>query len=109
MPGNGETVRMAKRIRTTNLEWSVGAAGPLLRLAADHDDTHWRDFARCQESDPDLFFPEIGDKAREAVAICAGCPVRNQCLNYAITHNERFGIWGGLSRHERQRWKRRAA
>jgi WhiB family redox-sensing transcriptional regulator len=35
--------------------------------------------------------------------VCAGCPVRLQCLEMALQNDERFGIWGGLSERERRR------
>ena len=111
MSGPGPAVRFAARIRHTDIAWSVGAAGPLLRVAADHDygDTHWRDFAGCAEADPELFFPEQGGDIRDARAICSKCPVRSQCLDYALQHDERFGIWGGMSERDRRRIKRQAA
>ena len=44
----------------------------------------------------------------EAKRICTTCEVRAECLEYALEHDERFGIWGGLSERERRRLKRRA-
>lgn len=66
----------------------------------------WGGLGACAGADPDLFFPERGASTREAKAVCAGCPVRLECLEHALTHNERFGIWGGLSRRERERLTR---
>ena len=43
---------------------------------------------------------------REAKRICLGCEVKDACLDYALAHDERFGIWGGLSERERRRLKR---
>ena len=40
-------------------------------------------------------------------SLCAVCPVRNDCLNHALTHNEEWGMWGGMTPDERQREKRR--
>jgi len=59
----------------------------------------------CAQTDPELFFPEKGGSVREAKAVCAGCPVRVQCLEYALAHDERFGVWGGTSERERRRLK----
>ena len=56
--------------------------------------------------DPELFFPPGDDPAIEARHICATCPVRGQCLAYAVTADEPFGIWGGLDPHERQIMRR---
>jgi WhiB family redox-sensing transcriptional regulator len=72
----------------------------------DHPD--WQDRALCAETDPEAFFPEKGGSTREAKRICTGCEVRAECLEYALEHDERFGIWGGLSERERRKLKRRA-
>lgn len=63
----------------------------------------WMQFAVCHETDPDLFFPEgYNASYAEARAICANCPVRIECLDYALSHGEQ-GVWGGTSDRERQR------
>lgn len=66
----------------------------------------WQDRALCAQTDPEAFFPEKGGSTREAKKICLGCEVRAECLEYALGHDERFGIWGGLSERERRRLKR---
>jgi WhiB family redox-sensing transcriptional regulator len=66
----------------------------------------WQDRALCAQTDPEAFFPEKGGSTREAKKICLGCEVRHECLEYALAHDERFGIWGGLSERERRRLKR---
>lgn len=66
----------------------------------------WQDRALCAQTDPEAFFPEKGGSTREAKTICMGCEVRHECLEYALAHDERFGIWGGLSERERRRLKR---
>ena len=47
-----------------------------------------------------------GASTRDAKRVCAKCEVREQCLKWAIDHDERFGIWGGMSERERRRYKR---
>jgi WhiB family transcriptional regulator, redox-sensing transcriptional regulator len=69
-------------------------------------DDQWQERALCAQTDPEAFFPEKGGSTREAKRICMGCEVRNACLEYALAHDERFGIWGGLSERERRRLKR---
>jgi WhiB family redox-sensing transcriptional regulator len=66
---------------------------------------HWRQHARCLGADPELFYPapESDDGSAEAKAICAVCPVREPCLEHAITHREKQGVWGGLDERERRR------
>ena len=74
----------------------------------DADDQSWQERALCAETDPEAFFPEKGGSTREAKKICTGCEVRTECLEYALSNDERFGIWGGLSERERRRLRRRA-
>jgi WhiB family transcriptional regulator, redox-sensing transcriptional regulator len=63
----------------------------------------WVDDALCPQVDPDLFFPEKGGSTRQAKQVCMECTVRQQCLAWALEHEERFGIWGGKSERERRR------
>ncbi len=72
------------------------------------EDGGWHERALCSQTDPEAFFPEKGGSTREAKKICVGCEVRGECLEYALEHDERFGIWGGLSERERRRLRRRA-
>lgn len=66
----------------------------------------WKSKAVCAQTDPEAFFPEKGGSTRQAKRICLGCEVRKECLQYALDHEERFGIWGGLSERERRRLER---
>ena len=66
----------------------------------------WTERALCKETDPEAFFPEKGGSTREAKRICLGCEVKDDCLDYALAHDERFGIWGGLSERERRKLKK---
>lgn len=66
----------------------------------------WMVDAACVGVDPDLFFPEPGASVQEAKAVCAGCPVREECLDYAMSHHENWGIWGGVTARERARMRR---
>jgi WhiB family redox-sensing transcriptional regulator len=63
----------------------------------------------CAETDPELFFPEKGGSTAAAKALCEKCAIRADCLDYALAHGERFGIWGGLSERERRRLRLRPA
>lgn len=71
----------------------------------DTGDTSWMREGSCLGCDPDLFFPERGSMTdlAAAKAICATCPVREQCLDYAIRNSEHTGVWGGRSDKERRR------
>ena len=81
---------------------------PLAGLLTAGDES-WRLEGLCAETDPEAFFPEKGGSTRDAKRVCAGCPVRMECLEYALGNDERFGIWGGLSERERRRLRRSAA
>ena len=72
------------------------------------EELRWQDRALCAQTDPEAFFPEKGGSTREAKRICTTCPVRAECLEYALANDERFGIWGGLSERERRRLKKSA-
>ena len=63
----------------------------------------WTKRALCAEVDPDLFFPEIGDDVAGAKRICKACDVKEECLKYSLDNDERFGVWGGLSEHNRRK------
>jgi len=76
---------------------------------SDLSETPWQASANCLGVDPDLFFPERGGSTREAKEVCAGCVVRDECLDYALSTGEKFGIWGGLSERERRLVRRRRA
>jgi WhiB family redox-sensing transcriptional regulator len=67
---------------------------------ADTDPDLWRESAACRYMDPELFFPLSSTgrgaaDAQRAKAICAGCPVRQRCLAFALATGQEFGIWGG--------------
>lgn len=87
-------------------------ARPMLSLVSGLDELfdsiedQWQERALCAQTDPEAFFPEKGGSTREAKRICLGCEVRDECLEYALANDERFGIWGGMSERERRRLKR---
>jgi hypothetical protein len=78
------------------------------QLAEARSDTarKWTVQALCVGADPEIFFPPSDGPAAEARHICARCPVSGQCLAYAVTAGEPFGIWGGLDPRERQSLRR---
>lgn len=76
--------------------------GQELILVELDEEAAWMDDALCAQTDPEAFFPEKGGSTRAAKAVCAACPVRQQCLDYALAHRETSGIWGGLSARERR-------
>lgn len=62
----------------------------------------WWDQAACRQSDPALFFSDSPADAAEAKKVCAECPVRAECLEYANANGEKHGVWGGLTTVERR-------
>jgi WhiB family redox-sensing transcriptional regulator len=69
----------------------------------------WINRAACTGIDPELFFPSRGESADPARAVCAGCPVRAECLDHALANVEMFGVWGGTSERERRAIRRNRA
>ena len=85
---------------------NLGVPGVRRPSAVDEDSAlAWQADALCAQTDPEAFFPEKGGSTREAKRVCASCEVRVECLEYALMHDERFGIWGGLSERERRKLK----
>lgn len=69
-------------------------------LETVNDVPDWFDRAACKGLDPALFFPDTGSREtvpREAERVCAGCPVRLDCLEYAIANHEDRGLWAGVA------------
>jgi len=75
-------------------------------IGTTEDELSWQERALCAQTDPEAFFPEKGGSTRDAKKVCVGCDVRGECLEYALEHDERFGIWGGLSERERRKFKK---
>ena len=73
------------------------------------DKKAWFGQALCTGTDPETFFPDRGKSTQEATAVCLSCPVRRECLEFAVANNETHGIWGGLSVRERRPLRRRVA
>lgn len=69
----------------------------------------WMADGLCAQTDPELFFPEKGGATKAAKNVCVGCPVKTECLQYALDNAERFGVWGGLSERERRKLLQRGS
>jgi WhiB family redox-sensing transcriptional regulator len=87
-----------------------GPPGQVPRQAPADDDgrSPWRERAACRGAATDMFFPAgaagaAADETRRARQICARCPVRQQCLAYALASGQQYGIWGGSDEQERRR------
>jgi WhiB family redox-sensing transcriptional regulator len=78
---------------------------PAAELVKDQD---WRALARCAEIDPDLWFAVGAREHKLAKKVCRACPVRTECLEYAMDVPVDHGIWGGMTERERRRYRRLA-
>lgn len=81
---------------------------PLAQVPADVR-WFWQDHGACRSADPLLFFHPQNERGsarlrrdRAAKLICAGCPVRMECADYAVRAREPYGVWGGLSEEDRE-------
>jgi len=80
-------------------------------LTLANADYSWRADAICRDTDPELFFP-VGTtgyallQIARAKEVCGQCPVRRDCLDYALETNQDSGIWGGTSEEERRVMRR---
>jgi len=74
----------------------------------DYTPQGWVEDAACAQTDTEAFFHPEGSKGlararheAEAKKVCRACPVRAECLEYALAHDERYGVWGGTGEDER--------
>lgn len=70
-------------------------------------DLSWRDRARCEGMRTEQFFPRKSDAEKETIKICLSCPVREECLQYAIDSGSNWGVWGGTTQQERKKLRSR--
>ena len=70
-------------------------------------DTEWMTAGKCNDMPPSIFFPNDGVGVEIARRICADCPVKAPCLEYALLNRIDHGVWGGSSERERRRIARR--
>lgn len=72
-----------------------------------YDPNDWRKDAACRKLDTAIFFADDAQNVAKAKAVCAACPVREACLDFALTTRQDDGVWGGLDENERRRARRR--
>ena len=95
------------------IDGNVTVLHPVLNLPPDDDLPHWREEATCRADDAaEVFFPG-GDRGQTkamtdaAKLVCRACPVRIDCLWYAIETRQEYGVWGGATEPERRRLARK--
>lgn len=69
----------------------------------DEIELEWMREGHCRYSPSGAFFPSDGVGVDAARQVCAECPVKAQCLDYALDHRIEHGVWGGCSERERRR------
>lgn len=69
----------------------------------------WFQRAACRGMGTGSFFPTRGGTGEAARAVCYTCPVRSECLDYAMSEADTVGVWGGVSARERARLRRAVA
>jgi WhiB family redox-sensing transcriptional regulator len=70
------------------------------------DERPWAVYAACKDEQSLTFFPQNRLEEKAALAICAICPVAEECLDHALESKERFGVWGGSTERGRRRLMR---
>lgn len=63
----------------------------------------------CARGNPEDWFPTERMARKAADELCEGCPVRTQCLTFAVESGEEFGVWGGSTEEDRRALRRGAA
>jgi WhiB family transcriptional regulator, redox-sensing transcriptional regulator len=100
--------RVISPLRAAHRHQQRTPAAPAAEVAPE-EGRGWLDLAACKDSDPELFFPERGEKAKGQAAkqVCAGCQVRQQCQDLAVraasSREEDHGIFGATTPHQRAR------
>jgi len=79
----------------------------VLQAMFDVTGQRWMDEGLCAQTDPEEFFADKGGSTRLAKRVCRRCPVRRDCLRFAMEHSEKFGVWGGTSERERRHLRAR--
>ncbi len=85
-----------RRVIALPTQRTAGLRLPIAPVPAD-----WTTRAVCAKSDPDALFV-TGAAQREAAKMCAGCPVRTECLADALDNQVEFGVWGGMTERQRR-------
>ncbi len=95
-----ENQRMRSRSEPSVTDPDLELGGPDLAL-------DWQENAACLHHAGRVdFFPARGESVRDAKAVCAVCPVKNECLDFALRLKVAHGVWGGLSERERRNLRR---
>lgn len=86
----------------------INPPAPTEPMLVDLDERPWAAYAACRTADPDLFFPVEDGATEAALKICRGCPVIDDCRDWALEMRIRYGVWGGLTERDRRRVLRKS-
>lgn len=102
-------VEIVQGMQQVDLEAEIGVVEDVSR-GGDSNAPYWWLRAACRGMDTSIFYPEKDRKANDAHAkrICQACPVKDQCLKYALETGEKHGTWGGMTTTERNNYRRRS-
>lgn len=90
--------------RGLNAGDEVGDVGELLELLVSRPS--WHADALCKEYPEVTFFPSPQETGREAVSVCRRCLVQAECRDWSLSQEASLkGVWGGLTEHDRRRWR----
>lgn len=86
----------------------------VVALLATSEDENWRDKAECNGADPEIFFPDLEfdtaearrAKTKAAREYCRACPVRQECLDWALDNRVTDGIYGGQTYGQRKAYRK---
>lgn len=74
-----------------------------IRYSLTQDRPDWQERAKCRGMDSAIFFPAKGESSAKAKSVCRNCPVKAECLEFALgSPRETNGVWGGQSINDRR-------
>jgi len=83
--------------------WGITSAADIQGGTLARQHIEWRMLGACRGLQASIFYPDEDDEAQDAKSVCAECDVRTACLEYALAHREKVGVWGGATERERRR------
>ncbi len=96
-------------VETVDITWLMAPDVPDVdTLASLVNRPAWMARAACRGTDTGAFFPGRGETLEAVRGVCDGCPVRAECLDFAMADPEIVGMWGGTSARERMILRREA-
>ena len=72
-------------------------------MSLQAEEMKWWDAGACRGLEAAIFYPDDEESAASAKAVCETCVVRSNCLEHALTHREKAGVWGGATERDRRR------